>query len=45
MMYFVNRDHMLFFANEEAGQWMAGLALGFQAMGYFIMRQIVKIEV
>ena len=45
LMYFVNRDHMLFFTDEYAGQWMAGLALGFQAVGYFIMRQIVKIEV
>ena len=45
LMYFVNREHMLFFTDEYAGQWMAGLAMGFQAMGYFIMRQIVKIEV
>ena len=45
LMYFVNREHMLFFTAEYAGQWMAGLAMGFQAMGYFIMRQIVKIEV
>ncbi len=45
MMYFVNRDHMHFFVDEYAGQWMAGLALAFQGLGYFIMRQIVKIEV
>ena len=45
LMYFVNREHILFFIDEDAGQWMAGLAMGFQAMGYFIMRQIVKIEV
>lgn len=45
MMYFVNRDHMQFFVDEYAGQWMAGLAIGFQGLGYFIMRQIVKIEV
>ncbi len=45
LMYFVNPEHMRFFVDEEAGQWMAGLALGFQALGYFIMRQIVKIEV
>lgn len=45
MMYFVNRDHMQFFVDEYAGQWMAGIALAFQGLGYFIMRQIVKIEV
>jgi len=45
LMYFVNRDHMQFFVDEYAGQWMAGTALAFQGLGYFIMRQIVKIEV
>lgn len=45
MMYFVNRDHMLYFVEDEMGQWMAGLAIGFQALGYLVMRQIVKIEV
>jgi tight adherence protein B len=45
LMYFVNPEHMRFFVDEEAGQWMAGLAIGFQALGYIIMRQIVKIEV
>ena len=45
LMHFVNPEHMRFFMDEEAGQWMAGLALGFQALGYIIMRQIVKIEV
>jgi Flp pilus assembly protein TadB len=45
MMWFVNNDHMMFFVNDEMGQWMAGLAVGFQALGYLIMRQIVKIEV
>ncbi len=45
LMYFVNPEHMRFFVEEDAGQWMAGLAIGFQALGYIIMRQIVKIEV
>jgi Flp pilus assembly protein TadB len=36
---------MRFFLEEDVGQWMAGLAIGFQALGYFIMRRIVKIEV
>lgn len=45
MMWFVNRDHMMFFVEEEIGQWMAGLAVGFVGVGFLIMRQIVKIEV
>lgn len=45
MMYFVNRDHMMFFVEEEIGRLMAGLAVCFVVLGYFVMRQIVKIEV
>lgn len=45
MMYFVNPEHMRFFVDEEMGRWMAGLAIGFAVLGYFVMRQIVKIEV
>lgn len=45
MMYFVNRAHMMFFVEEEIGQWMAGLAVAFVCVGFLIMRQIVKIEV
>lgn len=45
MLYFVNPTHMMFFVEEEIGRWMAGLALALVAMGYVIMRQIVKIEV
>ena len=45
MMYFVNREHMQFFVEEEMGRWMAGLAISFVVLGYIIMRQIVKIEV
>lgn len=45
MMYFVNRAHMMFFVEEETGQWMAGLAVAFVCAGFLIMRQIVKIEV
>ncbi len=45
MMYMVHPEHMKFFVDNEMGQWMAGLALGLQVLGYFIMRQIVKIEV
>lgn len=45
MMYMVHPEHMKFFVDNEMGQWMAGLALGLQVLGFFIMRQIVKIEV
>ncbi len=45
LMWFVHREHMQFFIDNEMGQWMAGLAVGLQALGYLIMRQIVKIEV
>jgi tight adherence protein B len=45
MMYFVNPEHMQFFVEEEVGRLMAGLAVGFVILGYFVMRQIVKIEV
>ena len=45
LMYMVHPEHMQFFVEHEAGQWMAGLAIAFQALGYVIMRQIVKIEV
>ncbi len=45
LMYLVNPEHMDFFVAEEVGQWMAALAVGFQVLGYIIMRQIVKIEI
>jgi tight adherence protein B len=45
LMYLVNPEHMHFFVEEEVGQWMAALAVGFQVLGYIIMRQIVKIEI
>ncbi len=45
LMWFVHREHMQFFIEDEMGQWMALLALGLQALGYLVMRQIVKVEV
>ena len=45
LMYIVHPKHMQFFVEHEIGQWMAGLAIAFQGLGYLIMRQIVKIEV
>ena len=45
MMYFVNRQHMMFFVEDEIGNLMAGAAIGFVLLGYFVMSRIVKIEV
>jgi tight adherence protein B len=45
IMFFVNPQHMRFFADDPAGTWMAGLALGFQVLGFLIIRKIVSIEV
>jgi len=45
IMFFVNPEHMRFFAEDPAGNWMAGLAVGFQVIGFFAIRKIVNIEV
>lgn len=45
LMWMVYPEHMEFFVKNETGQWMAGLAVGLQALGYLVMRQIVKIEI
>lgn len=45
IMFYVNPEHMRFFAEDPAGSWMAGLALGFQVLGFIVIRKIVNIEV
>lgn len=45
LMFFTNRDYVLFFFTDEVGNLMAAAALGLQMLGYFIIQQIVKIEV
>lgn len=45
LMFFTNRDYILFFFNDEVGNYMAGAALFLQMAGYFVIDQIVKIEV
>jgi len=45
IMYFVNPTHMRFFLDDPAGAWMAALALGFQVLGFLVIRKIVNIEV
>ena len=45
IMLYVNPDHMRFFAEDPAGNWMTALALGLQVMGFIVIRKIVNIEV
>jgi tight adherence protein B len=45
MMFFTNRDSILFFINDEVGNMLLGGAIGLQLLGYWIIQQIVKIEV
>ena len=45
IMFYVNPEHMRFFVEDPAGTWMAGLALGFQVIGFIVIRKIVNIEV
>lgn len=45
MMFFTNREYILFFFNDEVGNYMMVAGLGLQALGYWIIQQIVKIEV
>lgn len=45
LMFFTNRDYILFFFNEEVGMYMAAAGLTLQLTGYWVIQQIVKIEV
>lgn len=45
LMFFTNRDYVMFFFTDEVGNYMLAAALGLQMLGYFIIGQIVKIEV
>ncbi|MDX2268354.1 MAG: type II secretion system F family protein [Bryobacter sp.] len=45
LMFFTNRDYVLFFFTDDVGNLMAAAAVGLQLLGYFIIQQIVKIEV
>jgi tight adherence protein B len=44
-MFFVNPDYVKFFFEEEIGNMMMAAAVGFQVLGYLIIRKIVTIEV
>ena len=45
LMYFSNRDYILFFFNDELGNYMIVAGVSLQLLGYWIIQQIVKIEV
>ncbi len=45
LMYFSNRDYILFFFNDELGNYMIVAGIALQLLGYWIIQQIVKIEV
>ncbi|MGH9659299.1 MAG: type II secretion system F family protein [Bryobacteraceae bacterium] len=45
MMFLTNPEYILFFIKDETGHTMAGVAIGFQLVGYLIMKKIVQIEV
>jgi tight adherence protein B len=45
LMFFVNPDYVKFFFTDDIGNIMLGAALLLQMMGYFVISQIVKIEI
>jgi len=45
LMFFANREYVTFFFTDETGRLMLGAAVCLQAVGYFVMRKIVSIEV
>lgn len=45
VMFFVNPDYVKFFFEDDLGNMMMGAAIGFQIIGYLIIKKIVTIEV
>jgi tight adherence protein B len=45
LMFYVNPDYIKFFFNDDTGNLMLAAAVGLQLIGYFVISQIVKIEV
>jgi tight adherence protein B len=45
IMFYVNPDYVTFFFTDSTGQWMLGGAVGFQILGYAVIKKIVSIEV
>lgn len=44
-MFFVNPDYVKFFFEDDIGNMMLGAAIGFQIVGYLVIKKIVTIEV
>jgi tight adherence protein B len=45
IMFFVNPEYIKFFFEDEVGNIMLAAAIGFQVLGYLIIKKIVQIEV
>jgi tight adherence protein B len=45
LMFYTNPDYVKFFFQDDVGNIMLGSAVALQLAGYFIMKQITKIEV
>ena len=45
IMFYVNKDYVTFFFNDETGPIMMGCASGLQLIGYGVIKKIVSIEV
>jgi len=45
LMFYTNKDYIEFFVKDPAGNQMAGVAIGFQLIGYLVMKKIVTIEI
>jgi len=45
LMFYTNPEYVKFFFTDDVGNIMMGSAVALQLIGYFIMRQIVNIEV
>lgn len=45
IMFLVNPDYVKFFFEDELGNSMLGAAVGFQIVGYLVIKKIVSIEV
>jgi tight adherence protein B len=45
LMLLTNPDYVKFFVLDETGQMMMAAAIGFQVLGYLVIRKIVQIEV
>jgi tight adherence protein B len=45
LMFYTNAEYVKFFFDDDVGNIMLGSAVGLQIIGFFVMKQIVNIEV